>query len=144
MNVRKSLKYISAETNNVALAARGIPESEYDALCDALAAKLDTIFSVTGTRVFMVNPDSGLNEFTWPVVHKSSNVVTTAEDPATRIELFSQIQTKSDWLCKKQTNGQAYRPSSTTGVDTLYSTSSILDQNTGLTRYVLKSAVPLK
>lgn len=140
--IRKILKYISEETNKTAINARTLPDYDYDTVCNTLAKDLDEKLSVQGTRVFMINPDSGQNGTIWPIVYKSDNTLTTSEDPATRIELFSQIQTKADWLCKKQVNGQAIRTSSTTGVPTLYSSSSVLNEDTGLVRFVLKAAVP--
>lgn len=142
MSVRSLLIYISRKVNAIALSAREISESEYDNICNELATFLDTELSVKGSRVFMLNPDSGNNVYNWPVVFKSTNVTINEEDPATRIELFSQIQIKQDWLCRNQVNGQAYRKSSTTGINTLYTTSSILDKETGLVRYILKAAVP--
>lgn len=142
MAVRNSLKYLSRITNNTAVSAREIQTSRYNELCNQLAKELDDYFRVVGSRVFMLNPDSGQNDDTWPITFKSDNVSSTLEIPTTRIELFSQTQTQNDWLCKKQVNGQAFRLSSTTLVPTIYCSSSVLDQETGLVRYVLKTAVP--
>lgn len=140
--VRGNLIYLSQKVNEIALAAREISQSEYNTVCNDLAKFLDEKFSVEGTRVFMLNPDSDQNDFDWPIVFKSENVIENKENPATRIELFSQIQLKQDWLCRSQVNGQAFRKSATTKLITLYTTSSILDRDTGLVRYVLKAAVP--
>jgi len=90
----------------------------------------------------MVDPNTGQNTTVWPIVYKSENVASGEEDPTTRVELYSLLQSKKDWLCKKQVNGQAFRASDTTGEATLYSTSSVLDPVTGLMLYILKAGVP--